>query len=60
MGMNLSKLWDIVEDRGACVLPSMELQRLELDLVTEQQSFALQVLKPTYDGLVKNLGWYNS
>ena len=26
--MNLSKLWETVKDRGACVLPSMELKRL--------------------------------
>ena len=32
--MNLSKLWKIVEDRGAC---TMELQRVEHDLATEQQ-----------------------
>ena len=60
MGMNLSKLWEIVEDRGACVLQSMELQIVELDLATEQQNFTFQVLNPTYDELVKNLGWFNS
>ena len=60
MGMNLSKLWEIVEDRGACVLQSMELQIVELDLATEQQNFTFQVPNPTYDELVKNLGWFNS
>ena len=35
--LNLSKLREIVEDRGACVLQSMESQRVKNDLVTEQQ-----------------------
>ena len=33
--MNLSKLWEIVEDRRACLLQSMDLQRIEHDLSTE-------------------------
>ena len=37
MDMNLSKLWETVEDRGPGVLPSMGLQRVEHDLATEQQ-----------------------
>ena len=35
MDMNLSKLQEIVEDRGAGVLQSMGLQRVGLDLATE-------------------------
>ena len=31
MDVNLSKLWDIVEDRGACVLQSMGSQRVGRD-----------------------------
>ena len=49
-----------MEDRGACVLQSMEMQIVELDLATEQQNFTFQVPNPTYDELVKNLGWFNS
>ena len=36
MDMNLSKLQEIVEDRGACMLQSMGSQRVRHDLVTEQ------------------------
>ena len=36
MNMNLSKFLEMVEDRGACTLQSMESQRAGLDLVTEQ------------------------
>ena len=36
MDINLRKLREIVEDRGACVLQSMESQRVKNDLVTEQ------------------------
>ena len=36
MDMNLSKLWEIVKDREACMLQSMGLQRVGHDLVTEQ------------------------
>ena len=35
MNMNLSKLWEIVESRGDCMLESMGLQRVRLDLATE-------------------------
>ena len=35
--MNLSKLWEIVKDRGAGMLQSMRLQRIGHDLMTEQQ-----------------------
>ena len=52
--------WRILMDRGACVLQSMEMQIVELDLATEQQNFTFQVPNPTYDELVKNLGWFNS
>ena len=37
MDMNLSKVWEIVEDRGACMLQSMGLQRIGRDLETEKQ-----------------------
>ena len=37
MDMNLSKLWEIVKDKEACVLQSMRSQRVGHDLVTEQQ-----------------------
>ena len=36
MDMNLSKLQEIVGDRGACMLQSMGSQRVRHDLVTEQ------------------------
>ena len=32
MDRNLSKLWETVEDRGACMLQSMELLRVGHDL----------------------------
>ena len=37
LDMNLSKLQEIVKDRRAWLLQSMGLQRVEHDLVTEQQ-----------------------
>ena len=37
MDMNLSKLWEMLVDRGACMLQFMGLQRVRPDLVTEQQ-----------------------
>ena len=37
MDMSLSKLQEIVEDRGACVLQSLGSQRVGQDLATEQQ-----------------------
>ena len=36
MGMNLSKLFDIVEDRRACCAAVMGSQGVGRDLVTEQ------------------------
>ena len=33
MNMSLSKLWEIVKDREACVLQNMGLQRVRHDLV---------------------------
>jgi len=44
MGMNLSKLWEIVEDRGALgaiVQRSLWLQRVGHDLITEKQYIIL-------------------
>ena len=37
MNMNLSKLWEIVEDRGAWHAAVHGLQRVRHDLITEQQ-----------------------
>ena len=36
--MSLSKLWEIVKDRGACMLQSMGLQRVGYNLVIEQET----------------------
>ena len=44
MDMNLSKLWEIVEARGVCMLQFMGSQRVRHDLVTENQQ---QHNKPT-------------
>ena len=38
MDMNLSKLWETMEDRGSCVLQAMGLQRVRHDLVTETKT----------------------
>ena len=37
MDMNLSKLWEIVEDRGPGLLQSMGSQRIRHDVETQQQ-----------------------
>ena len=37
MDMSLSKLWELVKDREACILQSMGSQRVRHDLLTEQQ-----------------------
>ena len=37
MSVNLSKLWETVKDRGAFMLQSMGLQRVNHDFVIEQQ-----------------------
>ena len=37
MDMTLSKLWEMVDDRGAGVLQSLRSQRVGHDLVTQQQ-----------------------
>ena len=42
--MNLSNLWDIVQDRGAWHAASMELQRVWYDSATEQQQWKLFIL----------------
>ena len=41
MDMSLSKLQEMVKDREAWVLQSMELQRVRHDLVTEQDEVAM-------------------
>ena len=38
MDMSLSKLREIVKDRGACMLQSMGLQRVGHNLVIEQET----------------------
>ena len=45
MDMNLSKLWEIVEDRGAwhAVVHGVGLQRVRHDLVTEQQQIYIYI-----------------
>ena len=37
MDMNLSKLWETVEDRGACCAAVQALRRVGRDLAPEQQ-----------------------
>ena len=37
MGMNRSKLWEVVKDREACLLQFMWLRRVGHDLATERQ-----------------------
>ena len=37
MGMSVSKLREMVKDRGSCVLQSLGLQRVRYSLVSEQQ-----------------------
>ena len=36
MDMNLSKLWEIVKDREACMLQCLGSQRVRHDVATEQ------------------------
>ena len=50
MDMNLSKLQEIVEIRGAWLLQSVELQRLGHSLVTEQQQGDAQWGTDTWRG----------
>ena len=38
MDMSLSKLWELVKDREACILQSTGSQRVRHDLLTEQIS----------------------
>ena len=45
--MNLSKLWEIVKDRGACMLLSMDLKRVRHETVSD---FILGGSKITADG----------
>ena len=41
MDMNLSKLWEIVKDRGDCLLQSIGLQRVGRDLEIKQQQVSV-------------------
>ena len=41
MDMNLSKLWEIVKDRGDCLLRSIGLQRVGRDLEIKQQQVSV-------------------
>ena len=43
MDVNLSKLWEIVEDKKPGVLQSTGPQRVRLDLATKQQSYLPKV-----------------
>ena len=43
MDMSLSKLWEVVMDREAGVLWSMELQRVGHDWATELNTFILSI-----------------
>ena len=43
MGTNLSKLQELVEDRGVGVLESIVSQRVRHDLVTEQQQTSILI-----------------
>ena len=43
MDMNLSNLWEVVEDKGAW---SMRLQRVQHDLETQQQPYRPTVFQP--------------
>ena len=47
MDRSLSKLQETVKDREACVLQSLESQRLGHDLVTEQQKYTQGSLVPS-------------
>ena len=38
MDMNLSKLWEIVKDREACMLPSMGSQSVGNNLMSEHST----------------------
>ena len=40
MDMSLSKFWESVKDREACVLQFMGLQRVRYDLAMQQQPLA--------------------
>ena len=44
MDMNLSRLWEVAEDRGAWCAAVMGLQRVGHILVTEQQRLSLIVV----------------
>ena len=43
MDMSLSKLWEMVKDREAWCVQSMGLQKVEHDLVAEQQQHVLEL-----------------
>ena len=55
MDMNQSKLCEIVEDRGACVLQALGLQTDGNDLVTEQQPSTDSINKELISKIYKNL-----
>ena len=48
MDMNLSKLWETVEDRGAGVLQSIWSQRVGHDLATERQQQTISATETQY------------
>ena len=51
MDMNLSQLQEIVEDREACMLLTMGLQRVRHNLATEKQQ-QINILKLKPDSLI--------
>ena len=42
--MNLSKLWEMAEDRGACILQSTGSQTVRHNLATKQQQHTVSIL----------------
>ena len=53
LGMNLSQLWDIAEDREAWRAAVLGLQRVRHSLVTEQQPNFLILLKKVHGSVQK-------
>ena len=58
MDMNLSKLWEILADRGAWYTVVHGV-RVGHDLVTEQQQIFYKIILLTYFPIIRELGCYN-